>query len=152
MGFCWLTALILYQVLCLLRHLLQINIRQKWHQRPILEYIEEQAMNFHSPKHQNQSRGDKCIAQAAHVKTKINNHWLILLSFPVWVLHLFYLPEGSAQIKMCDSDDLKPVWIPEQLPVGIWPQSHFSGSTREIPWAKEPGRLQYMWSQQSDTT
>ena len=46
--------------------------------------------------------------------------------FPVWVLHLFYLPEGSAQIKMCDSDDLKPVWILEQLPVGIWPQSHFS--------------------------
>ena len=38
-------------------------------------------MNFHSPKHQNQSTGDKCIAQAAHVKTKINNHWLILL-FP----------------------------------------------------------------------
>lgn len=33
-------------------------------------------MNFHSPKHQNQSRGDKCISQAAHVKTKINNHWL----------------------------------------------------------------------------
>ena len=66
-------------------------------------------MNFHSPKHQNQSRGDKCIAQAAHVKTKINNHWLTLLCFPVWVLHLFYLPEGSAQIKMCDSDDLKSV-------------------------------------------
>ena len=100
-------------------------------------------MNFHSPKHQNQSRGDKCISQAAHVKTKINNHWLANFAlFPSM---------GSSPLppfwRLSTNQDVWQWWSETSLNTrkaasGNLASVTLSRSAWEIPWAKELGRLQ----------
>lgn len=115
-------------------------------------WTQRNATTFHVQKHQNQ-RGDKCIAEVSHLKTKTKQtqkatfficpgpsslHWLILLCFWLWVLHLSWIPGGSVHLKK-----LWQWWFEGSLNTrGQWESglSHYSSSAgTDWHWSESPG-------------